>query len=127
MTIAQQDRVIEAIARGGRAVTWSMPLTDIEMTEEDVEAVLDCLRSGWLTMGPRVQAFERKFAEYVGRRARGGGFERNGRPSPGRARCRDRTGRRGDRAQSSRLSPPRRPHATAGRRRYCATAWARET
>ena len=43
-----------------------MPLTDIQMTDEDVEAVLDCLRSGWLTMGPRVQAFERRFAQYVG-------------------------------------------------------------
>ena len=43
-----------------------MPLTDIQMTEDDIEAVLDCLRSGWLTMGPRVQAFERAFADYVG-------------------------------------------------------------
>lgn len=43
-----------------------MPLTDIHMTEDDIEAVLDCLRSGWLTMGPRVQAFERAFADYVG-------------------------------------------------------------
>jgi dTDP-4-amino-4,6-dideoxygalactose transaminase len=47
-------------------VSWSVPLTDIEMTEDDVDAVLECLRSGWLTMGPRVQAFEQRFAEYVG-------------------------------------------------------------
>ena len=47
-------------------MSWAMPLTDIKMTEEDIDAVLDCLRSGWLTMGPRVQAFERRFAEYVG-------------------------------------------------------------
>jgi dTDP-4-amino-4,6-dideoxygalactose transaminase len=47
-------------------MTWLMPLTDIRMTNEDIEAVLECLRSGWLTMGPRVQAFERAFAEYVG-------------------------------------------------------------
>jgi dTDP-4-amino-4,6-dideoxygalactose transaminase len=47
-------------------VSWSVPLTQIGMTDEDVDAVLECLRSGWLTMGPRVQAFEQKFAEYVG-------------------------------------------------------------
>ena len=47
-------------------MSWSVPLTDIDMTEDDVEAVLECLRSGWLTMGPRVQAFEQRFADYVG-------------------------------------------------------------
>ena len=45
---------------------WTTPLTDIAVPEEDVEAVLDCLRSGWLTMGPRTQAFEAAFADYVG-------------------------------------------------------------
>jgi dTDP-4-amino-4,6-dideoxygalactose transaminase len=47
-------------------MSWSVPLTDIHMTEEDVDAVLECLRSGWLTMGPRVQAFEQRFADFVG-------------------------------------------------------------
>jgi len=47
-------------------MSWSVALTDIKITDEDVEAVLDCLRGGWLTMGPRVKEFERKFAEYVG-------------------------------------------------------------
>jgi dTDP-4-amino-4,6-dideoxygalactose transaminase len=45
---------------------WRVPLTDIAMPDEDVEAVLDCLRSGWLTMGPRTQAFEQALASYVG-------------------------------------------------------------
>jgi dTDP-4-amino-4,6-dideoxygalactose transaminase len=45
---------------------WRVPLTDIEMPEQDVEAVLDCLRSGWLTMGPRTKAFEEALARYVG-------------------------------------------------------------
>ena len=45
---------------------WRMPLTDIAMPEQDVEAVLDCLRSGWLTMGPRTKAFEEALADYVG-------------------------------------------------------------
>jgi dTDP-4-amino-4,6-dideoxygalactose transaminase len=45
---------------------WRIPLTDIAMPEQDVEAVLDCLRSGWLTMGPRTKAFEEALASYVG-------------------------------------------------------------
>jgi dTDP-4-amino-4,6-dideoxygalactose transaminase len=45
---------------------WQVPLTDIAMPERDVEAVLDCLRSGWLTMGPRTKAFEEALAGYVG-------------------------------------------------------------
>lgn len=47
-------------------MSWSIPLTDVLITDDDVEAVLACLRSGWLTMGPYVQAFERRFADYVG-------------------------------------------------------------
>jgi dTDP-4-amino-4,6-dideoxygalactose transaminase len=45
---------------------WRVPLTDLVITEQDVEAVLDCLRSGWLTMGPRNGAFEKALARYVG-------------------------------------------------------------
>ncbi|MEA2199631.1 MAG: hypothetical protein QOI89_227 [Solirubrobacteraceae bacterium] len=45
---------------------WLMPLTDIAISEEDVTAVLDCLDSGWLTMGPLTQAFEERLAGYVG-------------------------------------------------------------
>jgi dTDP-4-amino-4,6-dideoxygalactose transaminase len=36
------------------------------ITEAEISAVLDTLRSGWLTMGPRTQAFEAAFAESVG-------------------------------------------------------------
>jgi dTDP-4-amino-4,6-dideoxygalactose transaminase len=45
---------------------WRVPLTDIAMPEEDVQAVLECLDSGWLTMGPRTQAFEEALAGFVG-------------------------------------------------------------
>jgi dTDP-4-amino-4,6-dideoxygalactose transaminase len=44
---------------------WRVPLTDIEVPEQDVQAVLECLESGWLTMGPRTQAFERGLADFV--------------------------------------------------------------
>jgi dTDP-4-amino-4,6-dideoxygalactose transaminase len=49
-------------------VTWTVPLTDVQMEEEDLAAVADCLRSGWLTMGPRTQAFEAAVAEWTGAR-----------------------------------------------------------
>lgn len=39
-----------------------IPLFDTQPTEEDVEAVAAALRSGWLSMGPRTEEFERSFA-----------------------------------------------------------------
>ena len=45
---------------------WQVPLTDIEVPEQDVQAVLECLESGWLTMGPRTGAFEQALAEFTG-------------------------------------------------------------
>jgi dTDP-4-amino-4,6-dideoxygalactose transaminase len=47
-------------------VTWTVPLTDVQMSEDDLAAVADCLRSGWLTMGPRTQAFEAAVADWTG-------------------------------------------------------------
>ncbi|HWJ32124.1 MAG TPA: DegT/DnrJ/EryC1/StrS aminotransferase family protein [Gaiellaceae bacterium] len=47
-------------------MSWDVPLTSLVITEEDVEAVLDCMRSGWLTMGPRTQDFETAFGEWMG-------------------------------------------------------------
>lgn len=41
-------------------------LTDTGLAEADVEAVLGTLRSGWLTMGPRIQELERTLAERFG-------------------------------------------------------------
>lgn len=36
------------------------------ISEEAISEVADCLRSGWLTTGPRVKQFETEFAEFVG-------------------------------------------------------------
>jgi dTDP-4-amino-4,6-dideoxygalactose transaminase len=36
--------------------------------EEEIEAVAETLRSGWLTTGPRAAELERRFAQYVGAR-----------------------------------------------------------
>lgn len=38
------------------------------ITEEDISAVSNVLRSDFLTQGPKVQEFEEKFAEYIGSR-----------------------------------------------------------
>jgi dTDP-4-amino-4,6-dideoxygalactose transaminase len=43
-----------------------IPLFDLRLEQEDIDAVTDALRSGWLTMGPRIQAFEEAFAEHLG-------------------------------------------------------------
>jgi dTDP-4-amino-4,6-dideoxygalactose transaminase len=37
-----------------------------DLTEREIAEVVAVLRSGWLTTGPRVQEFERRFAEYTG-------------------------------------------------------------
>ena len=45
-----------------------IPLFDVSLSDEVVEAVAETLRSGWLTMGPRTNAFETAFAEHLGTR-----------------------------------------------------------
>jgi dTDP-4-amino-4,6-dideoxygalactose transaminase len=47
-------------------MAWSVPLADVRITDADVEAVVSAYRSGWLSMGPRTQAFEDAFAAYLG-------------------------------------------------------------
>lgn len=43
-----------------------IPLFDLQLKDEDIAAVVEALRSGWLTMGPRIQEFEQAFAEHLG-------------------------------------------------------------
>lgn len=43
-----------------------IPLFDLELGEEEIDAATAALRSGWLTMGPRTESFERAFAEHLG-------------------------------------------------------------
>src|ERR1700716_2166643 len=43
-----------------------IPFFDLRLEPEDLEAVAATLRSGWLTMGPRTQAFEEAFAQAIG-------------------------------------------------------------
>jgi dTDP-4-amino-4,6-dideoxygalactose transaminase len=45
---------------------WRVPLSDIVVDDELVEAVLETIRSGWWSMGPQVAEFEREFAAFCG-------------------------------------------------------------
>ncbi len=45
---------------------WVVPLSDIRFDDADVEAVAGVYRSGWLSQGPQVAAFESEFAAYLG-------------------------------------------------------------
>lgn len=44
----------------------NIPYGRQEITQEDIDAVIQTLQSDWLTQGPTVKAFEEKFAAYVG-------------------------------------------------------------
>lgn len=43
-----------------------MPLADIDLDAEDLRAVVDVVRSKWLSMGPVTAEFEQRFADYIG-------------------------------------------------------------
>ena len=48
------------------ATNPQIPLADVRLAQDDLDAVAATLRSGWLSTGPSVAAFESAFAEYVG-------------------------------------------------------------
>ena len=43
-----------------------IPVFDVRVGDEELEAVAATLRSGWLSAGPQTEAFEREFAEHLG-------------------------------------------------------------
>ncbi|MBI5166982.1 MAG: DegT/DnrJ/EryC1/StrS family aminotransferase, partial [candidate division NC10 bacterium] len=43
-----------------------LPFSRPTIEEEEIQEVIDCLRSGWITTGPRVLNFEEEFKKYVG-------------------------------------------------------------
>ncbi len=84
--------------RSGMSEPWKVTLTEISLPESDVEAVLETLRSGWLTMGPKTLELEKAFCAVHGLRARRRRLERDGRAPHRVSRRWSRTRRRGDRA-----------------------------
>jgi perosamine synthetase len=49
-----------------KPISLQIPFHRADLGEEEVEAVSNVIRSGWLTMGPRTLEFERQFAQYIG-------------------------------------------------------------
>jgi dTDP-4-amino-4,6-dideoxygalactose transaminase len=47
-------------------VEISVPFHRAAVGEEEIKAVAEVIRSGWITMGPKTFEFEKKFAKYVG-------------------------------------------------------------
>ena len=45
---------------------WKVPLADVVLGPEEIEAVTQVLQSGWLSMGPKTQEFEARFAQFLG-------------------------------------------------------------
>ncbi|HEV8128583.1 MAG TPA: DegT/DnrJ/EryC1/StrS family aminotransferase, partial [Candidatus Eisenbacteria bacterium] len=43
-----------------------LPFAAPLLGEEEIQGVLECLRSGWLTTGLKVREFEAAFAKYIG-------------------------------------------------------------
>lgn len=53
-------------ATGAATASAFLPFHRALIEEEEIKAVVDVLRSGWLTTGPRVREFEAAFAQYTG-------------------------------------------------------------
>jgi len=46
---------------------WKIPLFDLNYGQEETDAVMEVLRSKWLTSGPKTKAFESEFGTYLGK------------------------------------------------------------
>jgi dTDP-4-amino-4,6-dideoxygalactose transaminase len=47
-------------------VQRQIPFARASIDEDDISAVVDVLRSGWITTGPKVREFEAVFADRIG-------------------------------------------------------------
>ena len=47
-------------------MNWKIPLSDIDLGQDEIDAVVNVLKSKWLTMGAVTQEFENEFAQYLG-------------------------------------------------------------
>ena len=45
---------------------WKVPLADVTIGAEEIEAMTSILKSGWLSMGPETRRFEEEFARFLG-------------------------------------------------------------
>ena len=47
---------------------WRVPLVDVVVADDDIAAVVETYRTGWLSMGPRTEELEDRFAAFTGSR-----------------------------------------------------------
>lgn len=68
MGVVREEEALLAI-HGGRPVRETLlPYGHQGIDEDDIRAVVEVLRSDWLTTGPKVAEFEQAFADFVGAR-----------------------------------------------------------
>src|ERR1700733_9294171 len=68
MTVASVSDEVLAIHGGSPVRETLLPYGRQSVDESDIQAVVDTLRSDWLTTGPKVGEFEEAFAAWVGAR-----------------------------------------------------------
>ena len=44
----------------------NIPFSPPDISDEEINEVVDALKSGWITTGPRTKKFEKEIAEYIG-------------------------------------------------------------
>ena len=44
----------------------NIPISPPDITEKEIEAVAEVMRSGWITTGPKTKEFERRLTDYCG-------------------------------------------------------------
>ena len=44
----------------------TIPFSPPDISEREIESVVETLRSGWITTGPKTKEFEKQIAAYVG-------------------------------------------------------------
>src|SRR5690349_3625720 len=65
MSLTSMDREVLAVDGGSPVRKTLLPYGRQSIDEDDIRAVVDALRSDWLTTGPRVAEFEEAIAAWV--------------------------------------------------------------
>jgi len=60
------NKTTSSSAMPNRAATKPLPFHVPAIQEEEIEAVVEALRSGWISTGPKTKCFEEAFAKYIG-------------------------------------------------------------
>ncbi|MGB6538447.1 MAG: DegT/DnrJ/EryC1/StrS family aminotransferase [Xanthobacteraceae bacterium] len=65
-TTAKSPAVKSPAANAPASAAPAVPFALPAIGEEEIAAAVECMRSGWLTSGPRCRTFEREFAAFLG-------------------------------------------------------------